>query len=376
MAARRRTLARWLGGAALSLSLGSGALAGAVSAQSAPVVPTNDAYGYADFYGVPHLGTETASGTGCGGDGSIGDVIPDGYWRGYVRGLTPGAIQFDLVCVYGNNVNPDLVAEWRADHPGQADPWVPDGYLINADDRVRTVPVGPTFFSHGAAFGPNSTCAFNQSGLPFDNSRDAWLRIVNGQAQWAVSSCSPPPTTPSFNFPYASFFGVPQLGREPVQGSGCGGDGSIGDTIPDGLWFGFAREIGDASMQFDLACVYVGDTGQRLQDEYYAQYPDELEHGALVAMPQGWLVNNSDRLRTIPLQDNFLLAYSQFSSFGAPNWPSRDGTQSCVAPVDPTITPSEQPGPEGYGFGQYGNGEWVNIVNGHAQWVLANCLYS
>src|SRR5215211_2051915 len=54
---------------------------------------TDDIYGYVDFYGVPHLGWETASGTGCGGDGSIGDVIPDGYWRGYVRSLR--ATDFD-----------------------------------------------------------------------------------------------------------------------------------------------------------------------------------------------------------------------------------------------------------------------------------------
>ena len=43
---------------------------------------------------------------GCGGDGSIGDVIPDGWWRGFVPswdGTTleqSSSLQVDLICIY------------------------------------------------------------------------------------------------------------------------------------------------------------------------------------------------------------------------------------------------------------------------------------
>ena len=116
--------------------------------------PSDDVYGHTDFYGVPRLGHETVSGTGCGGDGSVGATIPDGLWRGYARsfdGPTPGEsarVEFDLVCVYRGNVNPELVARWRADHPGQIEPWVLDGFMINnnaahAHCRAGRLVLGP-----------------------------------------------------------------------------------------------------------------------------------------------------------------------------------------------------------------------------------------
>ncbi len=40
-------------------------------------------------------------------------------------------------------------------------------------------------------------------------------------------------------WPYGPFWNVPQLGSEPVRGSGCGSQGQIGDVIPDGLWAGY-----------------------------------------------------------------------------------------------------------------------------------------
>jgi hypothetical protein len=181
---------------------------------------TDDVYGYADFYGVPHLGHETSSGTGCGGDGSVGDVIPDGYWRGYVRSLRATDLDFDLVCVYGNDVNPDLIAQWTAQHPGEAQPWVPDGFLVNNNARTRLVAIAPGFFSHGTAWSGTS-CPFNGTATPFDQARDTWIRIFNGQALWAVSSCAgvpsgPVPPSNGFTFPYPGFYDVPRLGTEEV----------------------------------------------------------------------------------------------------------------------------------------------------------------
>jgi hypothetical protein len=40
------------------------------------------------------------------------------------------------------------------------------------------------------------------------------------------------------------------------DGSGCA---PPGDTLPDGVWFGFAEEVSDGVITFDLACYFSGD---------------------------------------------------------------------------------------------------------------------
>ena len=66
-----------------------------------------------------------------------------------------------------------------------------------------------------------------------------------------------PPIDPLANpvFPYDDVSDVPQLGSEPVRGTGCGANGEIGETIPDGIWAGFVTVDG-ASVGVDLLCVY------------------------------------------------------------------------------------------------------------------------
>ncbi len=132
-----------------------------------------------DFYDVPQLGQEAVRGTGCGGDGSIGDVIPDGYWRGYLGRDDGTSIQFDLACVYFQPV-------------ANSTP-VPDGWLVNNKTRTRTVAKSPGFFVSGTRYQPDGSVPFVQSAtvaeggmydgdnIPFDGG-DTWLYIENGQA--------------------------------------------------------------------------------------------------------------------------------------------------------------------------------------------------
>lgn len=54
------------------------------------------------------------------------------------------------------------------------------------------------------------------------------------------------------------------LGSDEANGSGCSPGSSV---LPDGVWFGFVRDLGDRHIAFDLACLY---TGQRA----YAQGAD------------------------------------------------------------------------------------------------------
>jgi hypothetical protein len=140
-------------------------------------------YGSEEFFDVPQLGNEAVRGTGCGGDGSIGDVIPDGYWRGFVRswdGATleqSTSLQFDLICIYLESVGDNQYI---------------DGWVVNNNDRTRTVPIAPGFFVHGTSFVSDETSApFNQPDVPFVPAAQAWIRIIDGAAVWAVSA----PTT-------------------------------------------------------------------------------------------------------------------------------------------------------------------------------------
>jgi hypothetical protein len=137
-------------------------------------------YGFEEFFDVPQLGYEAVRGTGCGGDGSIGEVIPDGYWRGFVRswdGATlaqSSSLQFDLICIYLGQVGDDLSF---------------DGWLVNNNDRTRTVPIAPGFVAHGTTFvGDEVSAPFNQPDVPFAPTDQAWIRIIDGAAVWAVSA--------------------------------------------------------------------------------------------------------------------------------------------------------------------------------------------
>jgi hypothetical protein len=359
-------------GAALAVAT---ALPAAAGFADGGVQQTDDIYGFADFYGVPHLGHETVSGTGCGGDGSVGDVIPDGWWRGYVRNFRATDLDFDLVCVYGTDVDPQLITDWTAQHPGQALPWVPDGFMINNNPRTRAVPLSPSFFSHGASWA-GTACPFNDAVTGFDQSRDTWIRIIGGQAVFAVSSCAGVPSGPAqamgYAFPYPTFYDVPRLGTEEVLGTGCGGNGTLGDTIPDGIWFGWITSLSATEMQFDVACIYIGATALQLENEWLSSPQQQADDPSPYFGGGGmWLVNNNDRTRTIPLGPGYIAAVANWSDPAAPNpnWPSPPGLDyACVPPVDPFVVPP--------GWGQdfiFGTGAWVQIFAGQAMYSLSEC---
>ncbi len=70
-----------------------------------------------------------------------------------------------------------------------------------------------------------------------------------------------PTTTTTSGGPYV--VGTPEVyPGAPLPGSGgAGGSGCSpgAGTLPDGVWFGYVGSIGATSVDFDLACLYVGD---------------------------------------------------------------------------------------------------------------------
>lgn len=102
------------------------------------------------------------------------------------------------------------------------------------------------------------------------------------------------------------YYEVPQLGSEPVRGSGCGADGSIGDTVPDGVWnvivgdgTGADRFWSGGTIQLDLRCVYAGDAGLAQWNTVCGAAPGA--DACLSQSPDWFVVNANSRLRTMPV---------------------------------------------------------------------------
>jgi hypothetical protein len=100
-------------------------------------------------------------------------------------------------------------------------------------------------------------------------------------------------------FPFPDAVAVPQLGDEPVRGSGCGADGSIGDRLPDGTWSVRALRSDGQTLDVDITCIFYGD--EALQRSAAAgALPNDLWYE----------VNGSDRSRSITLAPRFQLRYA------------------------------------------------------------------
>lgn len=150
-------------------------------------------------------------------------------------------------------------------------------------------------------------------------------------------------------FPYTSFFDVPQLGSEPVRGSGCGANSTIGDVVPDGIWDGHIN-VGSKTLQIDLQCVYYGASAAPYvaRCEQSADASTCLEYG-----DQFWIVNNNTRKRTIPLDPSFRHRYAT--------------AEGCA-----------DPGP-GQGLSSSSGADamdsWIVIVGGTVTFALTSCVY-
>lgn len=90
-----------------------------------------------------------------------------------------------------------------------------------------------------------------------------------------------PTTTTTSGGPYV--VGAPGLyPLAPLPGSdGAGGSGCTpgAGPLPDGVWFGYVKAIGAASVDLDLACFYFGDIaytegaedGEEVNNDYYVR---------------------------------------------------------------------------------------------------------
>lgn len=144
---------------------------------------------------------------------------------------------------------------------------------------------------------------------------------------------------------YGEFWNVPQMGTEPVRGSGCGGSGQIpaGGSIPDGLWAALipGATSGDpAVVQIDLVCIYFDDA--RVGPE-----------ATVIGGNPGYrVVNNSTQVREMPMDPAIELRLGV-----------RDAAGRCLD-GQPTTQWSDIPADRQV---------WVRIHDGAVTWVFADC---
>jgi len=120
-------------------------------------------------------------------------------------------------------------------------------------------------------------------------------------APTSVPPATPPPATapPGPGWTFGDFREVPQLGAENVRGSGCGADGSIGDTIPDGWWLGIVVDGSDTTYEFDLVCAYKGTAATSLIADCQAS---PAAATCLDYFDKNfWPMNRNTKARTVPL---------------------------------------------------------------------------
>ena len=147
---------------------------------------------YATFGEVPQLGTEPVRGTGCGADGSIGDVIPDGIWAGFVDAPAPGeSLSVDLLCIFTPESAPGVLAGGTATVLIPNDATEPDTtYLVvNNNERERNVPAAAGLELRDAIF-DGEQCVEGLFLPDVDHSGfQAWINIEGGVATWVIWGC-------------------------------------------------------------------------------------------------------------------------------------------------------------------------------------------
>ena len=173
-----------------------------------------------------------------------------------------------------------------------------------------------------------------------------WTAIVNSIQRTGAPITTVPGFVPVF--PYPTFGDVPQLGSEPVRGTGCGADGSIGDVIPDGIWAVFVDPpLAGEPLSVDLLCIFTPEAAAGVLADGTATIV--LPNGATEPDVNYLVVNNNERERIVPAAAGIEL---------------RDATFNGAACVEGLFQPEVE---------HSGYQAWINIEAGEATWIVWGC---
>jgi hypothetical protein len=163
--------------------------------------PAAGTWGGWPYYEVPQLGSESVRGTGCGSTGGIPEVIPDGVWNvlvgdgsGRDEFFTASDITVDMRCIYSGVGGQQL---WNAACTAapQSDSCrnnSPDWYVVNANGRLRTMPLAPDLQYGVGALGtspcPSAPTDRTARDAPW-RSMDSWIVVSGGRVTAMVTAC-------------------------------------------------------------------------------------------------------------------------------------------------------------------------------------------
>ena len=157
-------------------------------------LPAAGTWGGWPYYEVPQLGSESVRGTGCGSTGGIPEVIPDGVWNVLVSGFTSSHVTVDMRCIYSGVGGQQL---WNAacTSAPQSDSCrnnSPDWYVVNANGRLRTMPVAGDLQYGVGALGPSPCPSASTDRTSSDapwRSMDSWIVVAGGTVTAMVTAC-------------------------------------------------------------------------------------------------------------------------------------------------------------------------------------------
>jgi hypothetical protein len=253
-----------------------------------------------------------------------------------------------------------------------------DGQSFSAEFTIELTSEGSPAGEFGPGHATGTRIAVEPMGTPAGSLEDLFTQFEAGTAPAAVPTTEPAaaPTTepaapsgalpPAFGiteFDLAEFWNVPQLGSEPVRGSGCGANGQLGDVIPDGLWAGYIDyDPTDDVFSIDVLCIYYGETADAVRAEGTAN----IVHDE----PDYLIVNNSERRRQAA---NNLRAVLPFTLLA--DGRCLDFGQLIVEPSQlREMSPEQLYGDEGYGGLLYPqNQAWIRIDGGAVTWIAWGC---
>ena len=162
--------------------------AGSVTPPPAVIDPNAPIWPYGPFWNVPHLGSEPVRGSGCGSQGQIGDVIPDGLWAGYVTNETSPTVDIDLLCIFTGAAAQHVISEGTANIVNDE----PDYVVVNNSTRTRPTPAAPEIVLLDGVVSDGECVGGVVAEHNPDPPRQAWVRIDGGQVTWILWGCGFP----------------------------------------------------------------------------------------------------------------------------------------------------------------------------------------
>ncbi len=141
-----------------------------------------------DFRSVLRLGGESVLGSGCGADGTIGEVIPDGWWLGIITADGNSQLQVDLVCAYTGDAAQSLIDECLASEAGATCTNYFDEafWPVNRNTRERTVPKSSVLLTESVSDLCDVRIETRPGGITGELD---WLQIGDGSVVYIRRGC-------------------------------------------------------------------------------------------------------------------------------------------------------------------------------------------